>query len=116
MSILPLEDAEDVRQRAPFIETPTAKKIIDFAHVCFSQGKIGVVVGAPGTGKTVTCAHLNREFPYWLTSLTPSTGTMRSGLSCVLEAISYGEASDYEYVRRVESIRRRLWLYLEDDP
>lgn len=113
MAILPLEHAEGVRQRATFIKTPTAKKIIDFALVCCQHGKIGVVVGAPGTGKTATCAHLKREMGWSVVSLTPSTGTLRSGLSSVLEGISDGEATEYEYARRKDSIRRRLWELLE---
>lgn len=114
MTILPLENAEGVRQPAPFVETPTAGKILNLARACCAYGKIGVVVGAPGTGKTAACAHLKREFCYWAVSLTPSTGSPAAGLRRVLDEISDGEATSYDHVHRDQRLRARLRQRLDD--
>ena len=113
MSIL-LEDAEDVRQRA-FHRNPDGEEDHRFRPCVFQPGQDRRGCRRTGDRKNRHMRTPQPRVPLLADSLTPSTGTMRPVFHASLKRL-LREASDYEYVRQFESIRRRLWLYLEDDP
>lgn len=98
-----------------FIETPTAGKIIFHAEYCRDSGEIGVVIGAPGTGKTAVCRHLRDTHHLPMLSLSPTNGRLRSAAKDVLDALNYGEVSEYEDRNRHHFIERRVRELVEYD-
>lgn len=70
-----------------FLETPTAGKIMRLIDFCQSNGDLGLIVGAPGIGKTTALryyAHTRPGIRYIV--MNPSSGSVTAALTMVCAA------------------------------
>ncbi|HOT82391.1 MAG TPA: AAA family ATPase [Candidatus Defluviicoccus seviourii] len=81
------------------------------AEFCRDLGEMGVIVGAPGTGKTATCRHLRDTRGFRMLTLAPNNCRLRSALTHILEALTGYVPSEYATRNRgyfIDSFVREL--------
>lgn len=67
------ERLEMAKLNIPFVETPTAKQMLGGLELAHYMGKIGVIYGGAGTGKTTTLHEYKRRNPNCIL-IEPDTG------------------------------------------
>lgn len=74
--------------KGPFCLTPTAQDIIDLLDYSRENGEIGVVVGNPGVGKTMTFAHYaQHDSLAHLCTFTGGTSSLSGAMGVVCKAL-----------------------------
>lgn len=76
--------------RVEFVATPTAVAIGELFEACQSGPGLGLIVGAPGTGKTTALReYWSRAEGAWFTTLSPTSSSLSAGLYCICEAMGH---------------------------
>lgn len=71
-----------------FCRTPTAAGILSMLGHCYRERDMGLLIGAPGVGKTTTLRHYAAtERNVWLATMAPSASALVPALTRVAEAI-----------------------------
>lgn len=78
----------------PWVETPTAARIVAALAHAQAAGDMVCVYGAPGTGKTRTVNHYRRSYEHaWLATITPASAAVVPALEEVAEAVGIHDVS-----------------------
>lgn len=81
---------DDPTQRNPgFVLTPSATEITEILSACQDQGRMGLIVGNAGVGKTMTALHFCNEDPdhrFYL-EIDQTTAALQGMMEAVLEAL-----------------------------
>ncbi len=91
-----------------FVMTKTAGEIIDVLEAAQSLGRMAVVVGAPGTGKTMAFRQYRRTYPQvvWIATMQPCHTTSSAVLREI--AVTLGLPQEHAAADISRSITRRL--------
>lgn len=91
-----------------FVMTRTASEIIDVLEAAQSLGRMAVVVGAPGTGKTMAFRQYRRTYPQvvWIATMQPCHTTSSAVLREI--AVTLGLPQEHAAADISRSITRRL--------
>ncbi len=86
-------------QPLPFVETPTALDIFHAVMWCHDNGKMGLIIGAPGVGKTTALRELcSRHETIAMVTMIPALRSLTASLGHITRALGFtnrhGHSSD----------------------